>query len=184
MDPHAPATPGLDVDAAFRAESAALLAYAVNALGDRAAGEDALQETFVRAWTARERYSPERASPRTWLFAIARNVVVDAVRARSRRPRPVEDVATAGAAPQETAPTGPDTHAASLDRLLVVESLAKLSPEHREVLVRIHLGGASYQEVSEMTGVPVATLRTRTFYALKALRALLQDEAEGGGPRG
>ncbi|WP_369053961.1 sigma-70 family RNA polymerase sigma factor [Kineococcus terrestris] len=182
---------GFDVDAAYREEAGPLLAFAVNALGDRAAAEDALQETFVRAWRARERYARDEGSVRTWLFAIARNVVVDAHRARQRRPRPVDPATAAepagGAAPAAATLPGVvpgvvrDPAAASVDRLLVHEALARLSPEHRQVVVAVHLRGAGYQELSAVTGVPVATLRTRMHHALKALRRTLE---EGGERRG
>lgn len=57
-----------------------------------------------------------------------------------------------------------------LDRLSVIEGLAKLTPEHRSVLIEIHLEGRSYAEVSASSGVPAATLRSRSFYALRAMR--------------
>ena len=162
-----------DVGSAYAEHAGPLFAFAVNALGDRGAAEDALQEVFVRAWRARDRYGAERGSVRTWLFAIARNVVVDAHRSRARRLRSVqaEQHLEQGAAPA-------DPYAASLDRLLVVEALARLSEEHRRVVVEVHLGGASYAEVSARTGVPVATLRTRMYYGLRALRAALDEGGE------
>ena len=74
MDPR-----GFDVRAAYAAHGHDLLGFMVNAVRDRGLAEECVQETFTRAWQARERYDPARASQRTWLFAIARNVVVDAV---------------------------------------------------------------------------------------------------------
>ncbi|WAC66191.1 sigma-70 family RNA polymerase sigma factor [Agrococcus sp. SL85] len=78
---------GFDAARAFDLHAAALLGFAVNALRDRALAEDCLQETFLRAWRARDRFDPARASERTWLFAIARNVVADALRGRGRSVR-------------------------------------------------------------------------------------------------
>ncbi|HEV7948863.1 MAG TPA: sigma factor-like helix-turn-helix DNA-binding protein, partial [Glaciihabitans sp.] len=57
-----------------------------------------------------------------------------------------------------------------LERLSVIEGLAKLSPEHRSVLIDIHLEGRSYAEVAASSGVSAATLRSRSFYALRAMR--------------
>ena len=156
-----------DVDEAYAEHARPLFAFAVNALGDRGAAEDVVQETFVRAWRARERYGRERGSVRTWLFAIARNVVVDAHRARARRPRLVP----ADGRPEATA----EPHDAVLDRLLVHEGLARLTVEHRQVLVAVQLAGATYAQLSEATGVPVATLRTRMYHGLRALRRELDD---------
>ena len=60
---------------------------AVNALRDRALAEDCVQETFLRAWRSRESFDSSKGGERTWLFAIARNVIADALRARERLPR-------------------------------------------------------------------------------------------------
>jgi len=56
------------------------------ALNDDGLAEEAVQETFLRAWRAADRYDPQRSSLRTWMFAIARNVTIDLARARSARP--------------------------------------------------------------------------------------------------
>lgn len=153
-----------DAIAAFDEHGSALLGYAVNALHDRALAEDSVQETFLRAWRARDAFDPERGSERTWLFTIMRSVLSDAMRARGRSPL----LADAGLPPDvETRDADP------LERLGLTEALAALSDEHRAIVVAVHLEGLSYQEVSDRTDVPVATLRTRAFYALRSLRAHL-----------
>ncbi|MCU1405582.1 MAG: polymerase [Glaciihabitans sp.] len=161
----APAPP-FDLVTAYDEHGPALFGFAVNTLRDRSLAEDCVQEVFLRAWRSRDQYSPEKASLRTWLFAIARNVIIDVQRSLHRMPRlvPPEDL-------EET----PTETADPLDRLTVVEGLAKLTSEHREVVVDIHLNGLSYAEVAEKSGVPVATLRSRSFYALRALRTHLTE---------
>src|SRR5882757_1615607 len=81
--------PVLATDAGVRAVYAAhgpeLYGFAVRSLGDRGLAEEAVQETFIRAWRAGSRFDPQLGSLRTWLFAILRNVVIDARRARSSR---------------------------------------------------------------------------------------------------
>ncbi|MCO7241093.1 RNA polymerase sigma factor [Aeromicrobium sp. CnD17-E] len=166
MDPR-----GFDVRAAYAAHGHDLLGFMVNALRDRGLAEECVQETFTRAWQARERYDPARASQRTWLFAIARNVVVDAVRARARRPAPASGEQT-----EESATRDADL-ARILDHVTLVWALAQLSEVHRRVVVAVRLEGFGYEELAERDGVPVATLRTRMFHALRALRAIL-DEGE------
>ena len=160
-----PPRESFDLAAAFDEHGSALLGFAVNALRDRGLAEDCVQETFLRAWRARESYDVERSSLRTWLFAIARNVVVDVHRSVQRLPRLVTAEVLEDLPGEERDPLGP---------LAVAEALARLSPEHRRVVVAIHLRGESYRDVSAATGVPVATLRTRTFYALRALRGHLE----------
>jgi len=159
--------PGFDVRSAFTEHGSALLGFAVNALRDRGLAEDCVQETFLRAWRSRASFDPARGSERTWLFTIQRHVVLDAVRARDRRPRPVDH----DDLPEPVAPGATDP----LGRLGMTEALARLSPEHREAVVAVHVTGLSYQEWSEVSGVPVATLRTRVFYALRALRSHLDE---------
>jgi len=161
--------PGFDLATEYDAHSRVLFAFALNALRDRGAAEDCVQETFLRAWRSRASFDPDRAAARTWLFAILRNVVIDVQRSRQRMPRIVAE----DAAPE---PAAPSTE--PLDRLQVVEALAKLSDEHREAVVAIHLNGESYAEVAERSGVPVATLRTRVYYALRALRGHIDFEEE------
>ncbi len=141
----------------------------MNALRDRSLAEDCLQETFLRAWRARDRFDRDRASERTWLFAIARNVIADALRARARMPRIGGDEDL-------------ELHSAPvvdpLERLGIVEGLARLSDAHREVILAVHVEGRTYQELSDATGVPVATWRTRAYHALRALRGYLEGSEE------
>lgn len=169
--PHAAAQAPFDVDAAYRAHGGSLYGFARAALGDDGAAEDCVQEVFLRAWRAREGYDGRRASERTWLFAIARNAIVDALRARARRP----------VTPSATLVEDPDPAAAAeeravIDRVVLASALAGLSEPHREVVTAVHLRGWTYGQLAERTGVPVATLRTRMYYATRALRSSLGEE--------
>ncbi|MCJ1706924.1 RNA polymerase sigma factor [Microbacterium sp. VKM Ac-2923] len=157
---------GFDLRRAFDDNGTALLGYAVNALRDRPLAEDCVQETFLRAWRARDRFDPRTASERTWLFSIARNVVVDALRTRARLPLIGDNAELESRAAEAIEP---------LERLQMLEALSVLTEAHRSAVVAIHLHGRSYQELSDATGVPVATWRTRTFHALRALRAHLEE---------
>ncbi|MCH8566536.1 sigma-70 family RNA polymerase sigma factor [Nesterenkonia sp. LB17] len=157
-----------DVCATFAVHGSALFAFALNALGDRAEAEDCVQEVFIRAWRNRGQYSSERGSVRTWLFAIERDLVADALRARARHPARSGPEGIEGA-------TEPGTEDLLLvERLDLYASLATLTSEHREVIVAVQLHGVGYQELSEQTGVPVATLRTRMYYGLRSLRTALE----------
>ena len=134
-----------------------------------------MQETFLRAWRAANRFDPQLASLRVWLFAIARNVVVDHSRRVGARPwlrdlaEPSDVESAAGASPDPS------------DRLLrgwvVEEALRRIGDEHRHAIVETYLRDRPYSEVAEELGIPAATLRTRVFYALKALRVTM-DEME------
>jgi RNA polymerase sigma-70 factor, ECF subfamily len=69
---------GFDLERAYADHARILYGFVVNAVDDRAEAEDLVQEVFARAWRASSRYDPDRASVRTWLFTIARNLVLDA----------------------------------------------------------------------------------------------------------
>lgn len=155
-----------DLTDAYDAHAGELFGFAVNALRDRSAAEECVQEAFLRAWRARARYDSSRSTVRTWLFAILRNLVRDRHRSTARSPL---TVAT------DEAAEAPAEHQDPTERLAVLEALATLSREHRQAVVAIHLIGASYTELSESTATPVATLRTRTFYALRALRRHFEE---------
>ena len=159
-----------DVHQAFADHARAIFGFALNSTRDATIAEDCVQETFVRAWRARDRFQAQRGSERTWLFAIARNVVIDEIKARARRPTPVIDELIESEAP---AAAGVETID---DRIVLAGGLARLSSEHREIIVAVHLNGLTYQQESERTGIPVATLRTRMYYGLKALREILGEE--------
>ncbi len=165
---------GFNVRRAYAAHGRVLLGFAVNSVGDRGLAEDCVQETLVRAWRSRETFRADLGSERTWLFAIARKIVIDALRARARRPQvvPVDGI------PDEARPASGWQQVE--DRLTLLAALARLGPDQRQVIAAVHLDGATYQEVSERTGVPVATLRTRVFYGLRALRQIMREEDHDG----
>lgn len=156
------------VRAAYAAHGPELYRLAFRSLHDHGLAEEAVQETFVRAWRAADRYRAEAGTLRTWLFAIARNVVVDLARRRTVRP------AVAHGEREEVA-AGADP----LDRLLtawqVEEAMRRLSPEHLHALVETYYRQRPYAEVAAETGVPVGTLRSRVYYALRALRLALEE---------
>jgi RNA polymerase sigma-70 factor, ECF subfamily len=155
-----------DVRAAVQAHSGELYGFAFRALGDSGLAEEVVQETFVRAWRAGRRFDPGIASMRTWLFAILRNVIIDASRARGARPgvsHVVVDVAVA------------DNIDALLRSWVVEEALNRLSDEHRRAVVEVYYQGRSAADVASELGIPAATIRSRLFYGLRALRLSLDE---------
>jgi RNA polymerase sigma-70 factor (ECF subfamily) len=157
--------------AAHRAHAGELFRFALRRLGDRGAAEDAVQEVFLRAWRAAGTFDPNRAGLRAWLFAIARNVVVDS--ARRHAVRPVQPVAVETLVAMAGADDGFDDM--TVTAWTVEEALRRLTDEHRTALVETYLKGRPYAEVSAELGVPVATLRTRVFYGLKSLRVAMDE---------
>ena len=158
------------VSAAYAAHGPELYRFALRSLGDSGLAEEAVQTTYVRAWRNAERFDDELGTLRTWLFAILRNVVIDLARARNVRPAVSAD---GDAAEQQ------QTAADDIDRILVAwqveEALRRLSPEHRTALVETYYRARPYEAVAEDLGIPVGTVKSRVYYALKAMRLALEE---------
>jgi RNA polymerase sigma-70 factor (ECF subfamily) len=156
---------------AYAAHSGELYGFALRSLGDDGLAEEAVQETFVRAWRAGDRYDPELGSLRTWLFAILRNVVIDLGRARAGRP-----------VPSDVDP--PELGHEPLEQLLVSwqveEALRRIGDAHRHALVETYLRGRTYAEVGAELGVPEGTVKSRVYYGLRALRNTLEEMGYDG----
>jgi RNA polymerase sigma-70 factor (ECF subfamily) len=158
---------------AYAAHGPELYRFVLRGLRDPGAAEDVVQETFLRAWRAADRYDPALSGLRVWLFSIARNAMLDHVRARSARPWQGLLV---------DPPTAAEHGSAEADRTdelvevwVVEEALHRLSEEHRSALVETHLRGRPYAEVATELGIPIGTLRSRVFYGLKALRVHMDE---------
>ena len=160
------------VAAAYREHGPELYRFVLRGLGDSGAAQDVVQETFVRAWRAGERFDPELSSLRGWLFAIARNAMVDHRRAAAARPWQQALI-------DPVAPEADTAIADPIDGLLrtwvVQEALQRLSAPHRTVIVETYLKGRSYEDVAAELTIPVGTVRSRVFYGLKALRVVMDE---------
>lgn len=148
----------------YRETGPGLLAYFRRRPGLAGAAEDLLQDTFVRALRHPERLAAS-VSPRAYLFGIARHVGVDAL----RRSRPTYELAAAEAAPAETEDP----------RLEILrEAITGLPDAQREALqLKLH-HELSYEEIAEVLGIPVGTVRSRLHHAVLALRAALQPPTQ------
>jgi RNA polymerase sigma-70 factor (ECF subfamily) len=151
--------------------------------GDQALAEDVLQETALRLWRAGARFDPALGSEEVYVRVVARRAAVDLLRRRRELPASwVAEAADAADAAQavHSDRVTPAAQARVLDADLVERGLATLSDAHREVVTRAYLRDESYTDIALGLGVPVATVRTRVFYALRALRRALSDQGEEG----
>jgi RNA polymerase sigma-70 factor, ECF subfamily len=155
--------------ALYRAYAGELLGFALNALGERGAAEEVVQEVFTRAWRNAERYDPGRGSVRTWLYQIARHAIIDMRRRASARP--------ALASGETLAESGTDADAIEQAMLgwQVAAALERLTPEHRQMIRLAHFQGLSVREIAERCELPVGTVKSRTWYALRSLRLVLEE---------
>ncbi len=146
----------------------ALYRYAYRFLQDRGRAEDAVQEVLLRAWRHPERLDPKTGSPRGWLFTVARNVLTDQWRADQARPR---TVATDGV---ESLVVEDDIFERLVEGWQVEEALSELSVEQRRVLIEVFYRGRSVAETARVLQIPAGTVKSRTHYALRTLRAALE----------
>lgn len=138
---------------------------------DPGRAEDVVQETLLRAWRHRTILESPEPAVRAWLFKVARNIVIDQWRSpRTRSETSVAEVPEDG--------TGDET-----DQLLlswvVADALTRLSPEHRAVLLECYYRGRPVAEAATRLGVPEGTVKSRTHYALRALRLALEEMGMG-----
>ena len=147
----------------------ALWRFAVGLLGgDQAAAQDVVQETLLRAWQHPAALDPATGSVRGWLFTVARRIVLDRRRHERRHP----EVVTAQL--PEPTPDG-DAAGAVVDRQVLLAAMNTLSDAHRAVLVECYLRGSSVSEAAAALGIAPGTVKSRTHYALHALRSALQQ---------
>lgn len=160
-----------DVQDAYDRYGDELFGFALNVLRDRQLAEDLVQDTFVRAWRSADRFDPARGALRTWLFAIARNGLVDLARRRTgQAPVGVDDDASTDLAAGADDP---------VDRLLssiqLEEALRRLSPEHRQVVVEVYYHGRTCVELAAVLKLSASTVRSRLYYGIRALRLVLEE---------
>ncbi|MCW2749280.1 MAG: sigma-70 region 2 domain protein [Aeromicrobium sp.] len=140
---------------------------------DHGLAEDVVQETMLRGWRHLSALDTSQGSVRGWLFTVARNLVIDEWRSRrSRVEFVVPDVPDAVSEVDHT------------DRLLqawvVGEAVTRLSPDHRAILLECYYRDASVAEAAQRLGIPKGTVKSRTHYALRALRLALEEMGVGG----
>jgi len=144
----------------------ALWTYVVGlTAGDRGRAQDVVQETMIRAWR-NPAILRQVGSVRGWLFTVARRIVIDEWRSTRRRPEVLTD--------QVPDQTLTDTAQHTVDRQLVLTALRTLSTEHRQVLLECYYRGASVTQAAERLGLPPGTVKSRTHYALHALRQAIE----------
>jgi RNA polymerase sigma-70 factor, ECF subfamily len=160
------------VRALLAEHGSALLGYVTRITGDPQRAEDVVQETLLRAWRRAGSLAGDPSSLRSWLFVVAHNLAIDERRSNAAKREEagpeVADVAVIG----------------QLDRALevsqITEAVRSLTRDHREALVETYFRGHSVAEAAAVLGVPPGTVKSRTYYGLRALRAALEERGWGG----
>jgi len=142
---------------------------ALRRLRDRQRAEDAVQETFTAVWRSAGSYREDRGAPAAWLYAVARNAIVDRLRARTETPAEVPDSPSHEPGPADRAE-------ASFVSWRVHRALEDLPEKEREVIELAYWSGFSQSEVAEYLHIPLGTVKTRTRSALSRLADVLEGE--------
>jgi RNA polymerase sigma-70 factor (ECF subfamily) len=155
-------------DVLYRRFVRPVFALALRRLGDRGRAEDAAQETFASVWRSASSYKPERGPGAPWLYAVARNAIVDRARARSETPTEP---------PDEPAPGGTPADEAERSWLAwrVHTALQNLPDHERTLLELAYWGELSQSEIAEFLNIPLGTVKTRTRSALSRLADALEE---------
>jgi RNA polymerase sigma-70 factor, ECF subfamily len=156
----------------YRRYARPVFGFALRRLGERGRAEDAVQETFASVWRSAGSYKPERGPGAPWLYAVARNAIVDRARSRSEPAAEVPEAADDGPGPAERAEQ-------SWVAWRVHRALEELPEREHEVIALAYWSGLSQSEVAEYLGIPIGTVKTRTRSALARLAEVLGDELEG-----
>ena len=153
----------------YRRYARPVFGLALRRLGDRGRAEDAVQETFASIWRSASSYRPDRGPGAPWLYAVARNAIVDRARSRTEIPAEIPDEPETGAGPADQAEQ-------NWVAWRVHRSLEELPEREREVIALAYWSGLSQSEVAEFLGIPLGTVKTRTRAALMRLSELLDEE--------
>jgi RNA polymerase sigma-70 factor (ECF subfamily) len=165
------AEPGPAFTALVRDHLDVVFGLVLRRVGDRQLAEDLVQEAFLRAWRARASLrDPERA--RGWLCVIAANVVRDHVRARAARPAEVFDLGQAGHLAAGDDPA--EAVAATETARALIEVLARLPAQHREMFVLRERDGLSYREIAAVMDCPIGSVMSGLARARERLLEVLR----------
>jgi RNA polymerase sigma-70 factor (ECF subfamily) len=144
---------------------------AMRRLGDRPQAEDAVQETFAAVWRSARSYRPDRGPGAPWLYAVARNAIVDRARARAETTADLPETVATEPGPAERAEAGDVAWR-------VHRALEQLPRTEREVLELAYWGGLSQSEVASFLSIPLGTVKTRTRTALARMADALEEELQ------
>jgi RNA polymerase sigma-70 factor (ECF subfamily) len=156
-------------DLLYRRYVRSVMGLALRRLGDRERAEDAVQETFAAIWRSAGSYRPERGPAAPWLYTIARNAIVDRLRARRVPVAEAPDAPSGEPGPGERAET-------AFVAWRVHRALEELPEKEREVVELAYWSGLSQSEVAEYLHIPLGTVKTRTRSALGHLADVLEGE--------
>ena len=130
--------------------------------------EECTQEVMVTLWHKAHLFDPSRASVATWIFTIARNKRIDALR-KQRRPEP-EDLQWG----PESEPEASDILVLQQEANLITQAMSALPSQQRDLIKKAYFGDLSHSEIAVETGLPLGTIKSRLRLALSKLRKTMK----------
>jgi RNA polymerase sigma-70 factor (ECF subfamily) len=152
--------------------AAKLFGVCLRISGDRESAEDILQDVYIKVWNRAGRFDAARASPITWLCAIARNTAIDARRASGRVMQPIDEAADIA----DDRPTAPEWIEADQERSRIVKCLGALNQQQGNAIRSAFYDGFTYAELAERMKVPLGTMKSWVRRGLIQLKACLGDD--------
>ena len=150
--------------ALFRHFAPRVKAFLMRSGADATLAEECTQEVMATLWQKAHLFDPSRASAATWIFTIARNRKIDAIR-KMKRPEP-EDLPWG----PETEPDQAETLALQQDSERLEKAVASLPDKQKELIEKAYFGDLSHREIADQTGLPLGTIKSRIRLALDRLR--------------
>ncbi len=156
----------------YRDTSAKLFGICLRILREKTDAEDVLQDVYMTVWRRAETFDPGRASPITWLVAIARNRSIDRLRstANARRAQPLEDAAEV----RDRTPSALAQVVAGEEHRRLLDCLSELEPRHAGAIRSAFLDGATYDELAQRMDVPLGTMKSWIRRSLLRLKSCLE----------
>jgi RNA polymerase sigma-70 factor, ECF subfamily len=148
----------------------------LNILGDRSTVEELVQDVFLKVWRSSRTFDPSRSSFSTWLYRVTRSAAIDLYRKRAHKVHPVPNGELHVAAARDFSEDPQKMVDESWLSWRVSRALEVLDAPHREVIELAYFRGFSQREISERSGMPLGTVKSRTKRAFERLRGELALE--------
>jgi RNA polymerase sigma factor (sigma-70 family) len=169
-------------DALYRRYSGSAYGLAYRITGQQLLAQDVVHDAFMALWRAPEAFDPARGAFRSFFLSLVHHRAVDTVRREERiRARQERAANLEPAAVEDPAEGVIDAADVAARRIEVRAALETLSPDQRQVLEMAYFGGRTQVQIAEEIGIPLGTVKTRTFAAMRKLRSLLEPAATAQG---
>jgi RNA polymerase sigma factor (sigma-70 family) len=165
-------------DELYRRYSPLAYGLALRLTGQQLLAQDVVHDAFLALWRAPEAYDPSRGGFRTFFLSLVHHRAVDTIRREQRlRDRSERAANLEPVTGEDVAEAVTEEAFLHVRRKEVREALADLSPDQRQVLEMAYFGGMTQAEIADALGIPLGTVKTRTFAAMRKLRVALEETA-------